>query len=380
VSRTQRMGSRRHGAQRTVHILGVAARTPVGYGASDTAAAIRAGISRVNQDPFLIAADGEHLRCARVPELDPRLRGTARLVALARFALAEISAGWPEEQATDIRVPLLLALPEERPGFGDREVRAVMHALEGFEMSAHAAVDARVTGRGHAGGLRGLTEAFDLIARGRQPICIIGGVDSYFDGDTIDWLDAGRRLARDGVRGGFPPGEAAAMILVASGQVLRQLGCDSLGIIRAVGYQRDRGRGRGASREFQPERDFVTDETSPSDEPLGKTLTQVYRRVLREVKSPDEKVDDLYCDINDERDRTTEYAFALLRAGQAFQDGTRYTTAVSMVGDVGAATATLNCVLAVRAWSRDYATGPLAFISGRSWSGLCGAALLQREA
>jgi hypothetical protein len=71
---------------------------------------------------------GEPVRLARDGLLDPGLFGVARLTELGRAALAELSA----KLGAGIRgadVPLFLALPEARPGFGARESSAVARAL-----------------------------------------------------------------------------------------------------------------------------------------------------------------------------------------------------------------------------------------------------------
>jgi 3-oxoacyl-[acyl-carrier-protein] synthase-1 len=207
--------------------------------------------------------------------------------------------------------------------------------------------------------LRGLATAVDLIAGGQEDVCMVVGVDSYLHGDTIDWLEADLRLAREDVRGGFPPGEGAVIILLASEDARRRLALPSLAMVRSVAFAM---------------------ETRPPDAPegpLGEALAVVYERVLRALRRPQERVDDVYCDINDERDRTSDYGFALLRAGDVFRSATDYVTPVAQVGDLGAATPLLNCVLAARAWARGYASGPLALVSGSSWGGLRGAALLQ---
>jgi hypothetical protein len=65
-----------------------------------------------------------------------------------------------------------------------------------------------------------------------------------------------------------------------------------------------------------------------------------------------------------------------MRTGELFRDPSAYLTAVSRIGDLGAATGALSCVLAAQAWARGYASGPNALVAGSSWSGLRGAVLL----
>lgn len=339
-----------------VHIVALAARTAVGLVAEATAAAIRARISRVGEHPFLVDVNGERIVCGRDPRIAPELGGGARLSALVRPVLREIATKLPSVQS---RVPFLLALPEPRPGFTPADAHATVAGLAGPEQTGFRHLEVRRVGQGHAGGLRGLNDAVDLLTRGGGKLCLVGGVDSYLSGETIDWLDGDRRLARGGTRGGFPPGEGGAIVALANEATRRELGLRSLAQVQAVACA-----------------DETRDENAPSG-PLGEALTDVYSRVTQELRKVRAQIDDVYCDINDERARTTDYAFALLRTGEAFRDGSQYTTSVGQVGDVGAATAPLNCVLATSAWVRSYANGRTALVSGSSWTGLRGAALLQ---
>jgi 3-oxoacyl-[acyl-carrier-protein] synthase I len=345
---------------RSAHIVALAARTPVGLIADSTAAAIRARVSRVVEHPSIVDVRGEPLRCGRVPGLATNLDGARRLTELVHPVLHELLDKLPQAGATRSPLPTLLAFPEPRPGFSSDDAAQVLRSLRVNDATAPAPVDARAVGHGHAGVLEGLHEALELIASGTTELCAVGGVDSYLHADTIDWLDAELRLARDGVRGGFPPGEGCAMLALASDALRRQLALPSLGVVRAVACARE-----------------PRDETAPEGL-LGEALADVYWRVGSELRQPHERIDDVYCDMSDERARRTDYGFALLRTGSLFRDGNRYITPVGQVGDLGAASAALNCVLASRAWSRGYARGPLALVSGASWGGLRGAALLQR--
>jgi 3-oxoacyl-[acyl-carrier-protein] synthase-1 len=94
----------------------------------------------------------------------------------------------------------------------------------------------------------------------------------------------------------------------------------------------------------------------------------------------EELLHDVYCDINGERSRTDDWGFAALRTGSLFRDPTAYRATASQLGDVGAAAAPLNCVLAIQAWRRAYAHGRNAIIWGASWRGLRGAAVLEQGA
>jgi 3-oxoacyl-[acyl-carrier-protein] synthase-1 len=334
-----------------VHIVALAARTPVGNAAEPTAAAVRSGINRVAEHAWMVDGGGDRLCCGTVPGVEPRLIGADRLVFLGSAILAELAAKLPFRLA---RTSLLLALPEHRPGHREQDDVAVVRGLTG------SGVQPRVVGRGHAGALAGIEQAVESITGGREELCLVGGIDSYLHPDTIDWLDADRRIARVGIRGGFPPGEGAAVVALAGEGLRRRLRMPSLGLVRAVAC------GHEVREVNQPEG------------LLGEALAAVYARVSLAMHRPQERFDDIYCDINDERGRTTDYGFALLRCGDLFRDGSRYITPAAQIGDIGAAMAPLNLILATRAWASGYASGKLALISGSSWGGMRAAALLQQ--
>lgn len=337
----------------SVDIVAVAARTPVGLRAETTAAAIRAGISRIREHPSLMNAAGAALMCARDGLLPETLMGASRISEIAAATLGELRSKLSSRLMGRGAVPLFLALPAARPGFGDREVATVRRSLGAHD----GAFELRTTAQGHAGALVALDSAMQQITSKNAELAVVGGVDSYLDADTLDWLEADRRLMRDDIRGGFPPGEGAAFIaLVRSGR--REPNLPSLARLCAVAH----------ATESAPEY---------SDEQQGSALTDVYLR-LGACLPLGARFDDVFIDINDERSKTTDYAFALLRCGQFFRDGSEYVTSVRSVGDLGAASAILHCILATCSFTRGYARGTHALVSSASWNGLRAGALLRR--
>ena len=85
-------------------------RCPVGLTAPQTAAAIRAGISRIGEHPYLTDASRAKVLCGVDASLDPVLQGPARFAGLAGPALLQVDAILSAAQAASPRVPLLLAL------------------------------------------------------------------------------------------------------------------------------------------------------------------------------------------------------------------------------------------------------------------------------
>ena len=344
-----------------MHIVALAATTPIGIAAEPSAAAIRAGISRIAENPRFVDASGDTLYCGTVPTIEPALTGAERLIELLRGAWTELTAKLRASPALLDGVACFLALPELRPGFDAASADTVASAFDdmvGREPFSRA--DVVTVGQGHAGGLQALGHCMEQMTSASRDICVVAGVDSYLESRTLDWLENDRRLARDGIRGGFPPGEAASMVALASEGYRRRNGLRSLGLVRAVAC--------GIERRL---------ETDPEGL-LGEALAGVFEQIAPHLRLPDERVDDVYCDLNDERARTTDHAFAVVRTGHLFRDCSRYTSPSGLIGDIGAASAPFNCLLASRAWSRRYASGPLALVSGSSWTGLRGAALLEK--
>lgn len=338
------------------HIVAVAARTPIGLTAESTAAAFRAGIGRLQEHPFMVDAAGEPLSCGLDSQLEPKTFGGQRMAALARSALEELARKLGRALEDELAVPLILALPEARPGFGAEDVATILRAIR--EVSPRFRVE--VGPEGHAGALAALIRARTLLAQGAGLVVVLG-VDSYLQADTLDWLEADRRLARADIRAGFPPGEAAAAVVLMSDEARSRWSLPSLGRVRGVG-QATELRSRKSEQGL-----------------LGEGLTEALRAAAAGLDLPDEAVDELYSDINGERHRTEDWGFALMRFYQLPRDGTDYKTAADLCGDVGAATGALGCVLAMQAWARGYAKGPRALVWAGSDGGLRAAVVIERE-
>ena len=198
-------------------------------------------------------------------------------------------------------------------------------------------------GDGHAGALLALESGASRIAQGHEALCIVGGVDSYLQADTLDWLESELRIARPEVRGGMTPGEGAAVLALASDEARRHLRLPSLAVVR----------GAGGSHEPRPAR---------SDEgQLGEALADAVRAATRGLSLPHEAITDFYGDINGERSRTEDWGFALLRTAECFRDGSAYVTAL-WHGGQGADDASPWLVSALGAPRRDSEKGDLSFL------------------
>jgi len=341
---------------RGVAITAVTARTPVGLRADSSAAAVRAGISRQRFHPHFVDPTGERIRGATDGLLDSNIQGTPRLAALAGDALAQMCRLLPRT-GTAVRIPVLLSVPEHRPGFMAADEAKLLAELQ---RAAPPMLALQVAHRGHAGALHALGLAAQWISAGQAELVLVGGVESYFHADTIDWLIENDQLAMENGRSPFVPGEGACFLALASAQI----GLPALAWLR----------GAHSTQETSL---IKTDAINQA-----KALTAAVNHAAAGLRLPDEAVDDVWCDLNGERYRTDEWSYVLQRSPHVFKQehgkAVSYQMAADAWGDMGAASGALLTMLAVRSWQRSYAQGPRALVFAGSEKGLRSAVVLEK--
>lgn len=339
-----------------IFIAGLGARTPLGLHAAASAAALRADITALQQHPTWVDQTGEPMMAALDAELDPAMTGWQRMVLLAEAALHEACEPLESWAGHIGSVPLLIGLPELRPGFGESDARQVRDALARITLPVTLArTDVFV--QGHAAGLGALAAGLQLLRRGECEMCLVGGVDSYFHVDTMEWLDANRQLAGPVSRSGFVPGEGAAFCLLASDAACARWNIQPHARVWEAALARE--------SKLIKTRDVC----------LGVGLTQAVQGALAGQGST--LIDSIYCDINGERYRSEEWGFVALRVGQRFIDPASYVSPAERWGDLGAASGALFAMLASLAFARNgKASRTLLWAS--SEQGLRGAAVLGR--
>lgn len=342
-----------------VHIVATGARTPLGLQVAPSAAALRAGISAMGDHPFMIDHLGDPMPGAIDAQLDPGLMGPGRLLALAESALREACTPLSEAPKPRLRLPVYLGLPELRPGFSEQDAKAVGSGLERFEGLPVEISEVKVSIQGHAAGLVALAAAIEKIQQGAFEACLVGGVDSYFQPDTMEWLDDNRQLAGADARSAFVPGEGAGFCLLMTEQLRKRLGLGTLARVLAVTIGRE------------------TKLIKTSDVCLGEGLTATVRAAVGALPSPTGTINDVICDINGERYRGEEWGFVCLRLSEYFDDPTAYRSPADIWGDMGAASGPLFAMLACQAAERGYAKGPHTMVWTSSENGQRSAAVLE---
>lgn len=325
-------------------LLGLGMVSPVGLTAATTAAALRAGITRVREtqlkdrrfEPRIAGVlPEEHLSplaADLVRDMKTRTSRHRRLVLLGAPALQEV-AGACEEP-----LPLVLALPE-RQRWGDAVGESF---LEHLQVQSGVKVDdaSRVLRMGRAGGLVAVAQGLELLSRQRARQVLVGGVDTYWDARLLAQLDSEDRLKRSDTSDGFIPGEGAAFLWLGAPGTAKRLGRTPLARITGVGLGREPGH------RYSPE---------PY---LGEGLAQAFQQLLSGARPQGPKVRCVYASFNGESFWTKEWGVAYLRHAQHFEAELRFEHPAEFTGDLGAALGPLMLGAAAMGLRKGYREGP----------------------
>lgn len=339
-----------------VGIIGTGARTPVGLDGPSTAAAVRAGIAVMTRHPFMLDKNAEPMMVCADAVLPTSMAGAERLVSLALPAARE-ALNPLRDHGERPNVALFVAVSEERPGQQPDLDRAFMSRLVAALAGECAVIESACYPAGHAGGLFCLEQAMSSIASGRSQFCLVGGVESYLDAETLEWLDQTDQLHSEATTWGFCPGEGAAFCLLASEPAIARLGLTvPIDLLSA-----------GSARELHR---IATDTVC-----VGEGLSEAFKKTLAGLPA-DCRVNHTICDMNGEPYRGNEYGFAVLRSPRTFAEDADFETPADCCGDMGAASGPLFVTLATAAAIKDYASGPVTLLWASSYSGLRAAAVL----
>ncbi len=323
-----------------VLVVGIGAQTPVGRSAAASAAAIRARIPMLALHPYIVDRFGNRVTVARAPWLPAEVSLLDRLIALAREAAEEAYLPATAVPAgAKVRLALLIGLPAERPGLPADLAEAALAAVASLIPKEIRVVERRPLLLGHVAGLAAIEEGCRWIREGRADLCLAGGIESYIDRATLEWIDWTGQLHAPGNSWGFVPGEAAGFCLLASERLAAEASLKVLGSVL------------GAATTLEPK--LRRDRAVCS----GDGLTESWRCTLAGLPA-EAKVDQMICDMNGQSHRADEFAFAIMRLSRRFQDPGRFRTPADCWGDVGAASGPLFLALAVMAGKKRWAAGP----------------------
>jgi 3-oxoacyl-[acyl-carrier-protein] synthase I len=340
-----------------VCIVGIGAITSVGLDAVATAAAVRAGISGFQEHPYMINQEGEPYVLGMVPAIDPEINGVRRYIDLVTPAMMEALGPLQKLSKEQQEIDVVLGLPEKRPGLPDDLAERLSDSLSSINTEHYRIKAVRTAYKGHAAGLMAMESACRLLAEGDCEFCLIGGVDSYIDPDTLDWIEDNEQLHIPSNAWGFIPGEAAAFCLLCSeitaNRNLLPVQAQLLSAATAL------------------EKNCIKTETVC----IGEGLTAAVREAIQALPEG-VKIDQTYCDQNGEAYRADEFGFMLARLSEHFVDPSEYIAPADCWGDVGTASGPLFVNLFCAAIEKKYSNGPITLLWASSEDGERAAMLL----
>lgn len=303
----------------TLSIRGCGMVTALGFNAPASLAALRAGVSGVRGLRWRDFESERPLRGARV-DLPQWWEGVGKLAEMASPAIDECLQ-MVNDQPEDI--PILLGVAERsRPGrFADLDANLLADIQAKLGVPQHA--ESRVYPQGQAGCAHALVHAHRLIAQGKARYCVVAGVDSYLQQESLQAYAQRRRLMTASNSNGFFPGEAGCAVLVGAA------GDEVEDELRILGF--------GLGQEVA---------TINGTDPLrAEGLTKAVRQALDSAGIPMTSIPRRLTDISGEQYTFKEALFAMMRTNH----GPRPTTPalehpIEYLGQIGAAV--LPCLLA----------------------------------
>jgi 3-oxoacyl-[acyl-carrier-protein] synthase-1 len=346
--------------QNPVCIVGIGAVTSIGLNAPATAAAARAGIANFNDHPYMIDRYGDPYVLAMVPSLETTTMGADRSIQLALPAMQEALRPLTGFAKSVFQVEVQIGLPEDRPGFPrDLQVK-FSEEVKKLKVETYTINEIAFIGKGHAAGLMALEAGSREILNSTCEFCLVGGVDSYIDPDTLDWLEDNEQLHVPTNAWGFIPGEAASFCLLCSRDTAKKyrlaVRAQLLAISTAI------------------EENKIKTETVC----LGKGLTLAVKNCLQELPG-DCRIDYTICDQNGEAYRADEFGFMLSRLSERFVDPADYMAPADCWGDVGAASGPLFINSVIAAAEKGYSKGPHTLLWTSSEGGERSAAIVYAD-
>lgn len=329
---------------------------PVGLMAAPACAAMRAGIAGFEELPYYDTS-GELVIGSTVPLLTADFENPDRPIELLTRAIAECLSDEPRESLH--KVPLLVGLAEpDRAGGGAGLANSIISRVERqLELRFHTDLS-RTLPKGHTAGFEGICVARDLLQKERLPACLVCGVDSYINADSLLWLEEHRRLKTADNSDGVIPGEAAAAVLVRPKPM-----SSKPAIVNVAGLG------------FAMERVSVL-----SEEPfLGLGLAAAAKAALNEADLPMNEIAFRISDATGEQYGFKEQALTVTRLIKIPVKELPIWHCADSIGDTGAAAGVCQLVIGYHAFAKGYAPGDRALCFTSAVPGERATLVLQRK-
>jgi 3-oxoacyl-[acyl-carrier-protein] synthase-1 len=312
-----------------VVVSALGAITPVGAGAVQTCASIRAGLSGLRRHPSYYAIppepivdDPELVACGIVAGDPDSAAAEARMLEMAIAATRDLmrSTRLKRAQAAKIEVTACFAATERAgSALGAEHVARELPRRLGIALEKPI----QVITDGQPGTFRAIAEAGQRLTAGQSERCLILAVDSLVDEETLLWFDQRGRLRSPRSADGFFAGEGAACLLLERRDVTQARGGTILAVVGDVG--------------MGDEPNTIAGEANST----AQGLCQAIRAATKAWN--DQPVAWAICDMNGESYWAYEWGLACSRLG-ATLGATELWHPADCMGAVGAAAAALAVV------------------------------------
>jgi 3-oxoacyl-[acyl-carrier-protein] synthase-1 len=325
--------------------------------------AIRAN-KMLPRESHIIDNAGNPVATCRLPSVADNVQGLDRFVSLAAPALVQAVHPWlafERRRVGDPRpLPMFVALPSgSRPGFDRRLTKDFVDAVaERAAIPIATRASVAVT-KCRGGGVEAFQTALAHLHAGRDEAVVVGGVDTWFDPDVLEYLEGERRLHGPECENGFLPGEGAAFLVLTTHS-------------HASALHRW-GRVISVATELEP-RPYGSDEPCHA---LG--MTSAVKRATQSTGNKSRRIHWQLTDVHNERHRVDEWQIVRTRAFEAFTDDALHEQPLLRAGDLGAASTAYLAVHALVCWHTQCAPGDCVLIATHSDGAERGAMVLARE-
>ena len=328
-------------------ILAVGMMTSIGIGATQTAASVRAGISRFKEtsiydkrfQPFVMATIPDD----QLPPIESSLETVvgltsrqARMLRLAAPAIQEVLGGIQNPE----QIPVFIGTPEPLAGRPDPAGVSFLEHLSVQSNIKFNIKQSRMFPTGRASGILALREGLEYLKAGKSRLVIVGGVDTYLDLYLLGTLDMEERILAQGVMDGFVPGEGAGFMLLGAPEQMKQTDLKGIARIGAVGNGCEKGH-RYSQEVYR-----------------GDGLAEAFQALFASAPASCGKIRTVFAGLNGENYGAKEWGVAYMRSKERFEEDFKLQHPVDCFGDTGAALGPLMICLAAIGIHKGYVNAP----------------------
>jgi 3-oxoacyl-[acyl-carrier-protein] synthase-1 len=305
---------------------------PVGLNWKAACAAMRAGVNRKQELPYLDNG-GRPIVGSFWKGMDEADAAESRWLTLLGHALKDAASGMGLGVLAEL--PIVLALPADTSA-QPPETASTVQALERRLGVAINTRNVRMVVEGAVGSYRAIELARQLLRNGRETVCLVAAADSWVDAPTLLRLSDSGQLLTPENSDGVIPGEAAACLILSKERK------DALAAIRGIG--------------------FGHEPALPSNElPLrGEGITAAARSALGEAGLAMHDMDFRLSDAAGDSYAFKEQALVVSRLLRQNKDRFPLWQCADTLGATGAAAGLCGLASAIAGFQRGYAPGPRA--------------------